>query len=155
MCERPGQITVSPCDSNETEAFVVLRRIKELGSLNNTVVLCNSMRYLSDLIVVLGEHEIPYRVYGGKKYLRDHVKLYNHVLRVIDCENEYSIRVLDREFALRLKNYSGKNIVERFYASTFGQKIKEIKNGISRLSQDFHTISCTVIDEILGLKSDS
>lgn len=155
MCERTGQITVSPCDSNVTEALVVLRKIKELGNLNNTVVLCNSMRYLSDLIVVLGEHEIPYRVYGGKKYLRDHVKLYNHVLRVIDCENEYSIRVLDREFALRLKNYSGKNIVERFYASTFGQKIKEIKNGISRLSQDFHTISCTVIDEILGLKSDS
>lgn len=155
MCERPGQITVSPCGSNEAEAAWVISKIKELGCLNNTAVLCNSMRYLSELIALLGEYEIPYKVYGGKKYLRDHVKLYNHVLRVIDSDNEYSIRVLDREFALRLKNYSGKNIVERFYASTFGQKIKEIKNGISRLSQDFHTISCTVIDEILGLKSDS
>ena len=155
MCERPGQITVYPCDSNETEAFVVLRRIKELGSLNNTVVLCNSMRYLSDLIALLGEYEIPYKVYGGKKYLRDHVKLYNHVLRVIDSDNEYSIRVLDREFVLKLKDYSGRNIVERFYASTFGRKLKDIKNGISRLGQDFHTISCTVIDEILSLKSDT
>ena len=155
MCELPGQITVSPCDSNETEAFVVLKRIKELGSFNNSVVLCNSMRYLSDLIALLGEYEIPYKVYGGKKYLRDHVKLYNHILRVIDSDNEYSIRVLDREFALKLKNYSGRNIVERFYASNFGQKLKDIKEGIVRLGQDFHTISCTVIDEILSLKSDT
>lgn len=155
VCERPGQITVFPCDSNETEAFVVLKKIKELDCLNNTVVLCNSMRYLSELIALLGEYEIPYKVYGGKKYLRDHVKLYNHVLRVIDSDNEYSIRVLDREFALRVKNYSGKNIVERFYASTFGQKLKAIKDGISRLGQDFHTISCTIIDEILTLKSDN
>ena len=155
MCEHPGQITVSPCDSNETEAFVVLKRIKELGSLNNTVVLCNSMRYLSELIALLGENEIPYKVYGGKKYLRDHVKLYNHILRVIDGDNEYSIRVLDREFALTLKNYSGRNIVERFYMSNFGQRIMSIKDGINRLGQNFHTISCTVIDEILGLKSDT
>ena len=155
MCEHPGQITVSPCDSNETEAFVVLKRIKELGSLNNSVVLCNSMRYLSELIALLGEYEIPYKVYGGKKYLRDHVKLYNHILRVIGSDNEYSIRVLDREFALKLKNYSGRNIVERFYASNFGQKLKDIKEGIVRLGQDFHTISCTVIDEILSLKSDT
>ncbi len=155
MCLRTGKISVSPCDSNETEAFLALERIKELGSLNNTAVLCNSMRYLSDMISLLGEYKIPYKVYGGKKYLRDHVKLYNHILRVIDSDNEYSVRVLEREFALNLKVYAGKNIVERFYASNLGRKIKDIKDGIVRLEQDFHSVSCTVVDEILGLKSDT
>lgn len=155
MCLHTGKISVSPCDSNETEAFLALERIKELGSLNNTAVLCNSMRYLSDLISLLGEYKIPYKVYGGKKYLRGHVKLYNHILRVIDSDNEYSVRVLEREFALNLKVYAGKNIVERFYASNLGRKIKDIKDGIVRLEQDFHSVSCTVVDEILGLKSDT
>lgn len=154
-CLHAGKISVSSCDSNETEAFLALERIKELGSLNNTAVLCNSMRYLSDLISLLGEYKIPYKVYGGKKYLRDHVKLYNHILRVIDSDNEYSVRVLEREFALNLKVYAGKNIVERFYASNLGRKIKDIKDGIVRLEQDFHSVSCTVVDEILGLKSDT
>lgn len=155
MCEEPGQVLVSPCQSNETEAFRVIEKIKEIGDLKNTAVLCNSMLYLRDFIALLGECEMPYKVFGGKKYLREHVKLFNHIMRVLDCDNEYSIRVLDREFALNLKGYSGKNIRERFYASNFGRRLKEIKEESVRLEQDFHTITCTIIDEVLALKSDT
>lgn len=155
MCGYAGTVTVSSCSSNDAEALHVLEKIKELGSLNDIAVLCNSMKYLSCFISLLGECKIPYRVYGGKKYLRTHVKLYNHILRVIDSDNEYSIRVLDRDFALHLKQYDGKNIVERFYASNFGKRIKGLKEMVSRLEQDFHSISCTVVDEILALKSDT
>lgn len=155
MCEEPGQVLVSPCQSNETEAFRVIEKIKEIGDLKNTAVLCNSMLYLKDFIALLGECEMPYKVFGGKKYLREHVKLFNHIMRVLDSDNEYSIRVLDREFALNLKGYSGKNIRERFYASNFGRRLKEIKEESVRLEQDFHTITCTIIDEVLALKSDT
>lgn len=155
MCEEPGQVLVSPCQSNETEAFRVIEKIKEIGDLKNTAVLCNSMLYLRDFIALLGEYEMPYKVFGGKKYLREHVKLFNHIMRVLDSDNEYSIRVLDREFALNLKGYSGKNIRERFYASNFGRRLKEIKEESVRLEQDFHTITCTIIDEVLALKSDT
>ena len=155
MCEEPGQVLVSPCQSNETEAFRVIEKIKEIGDLKNTAVLCNSMLYLRDFIALLGECEMPYKVFGGKKYLREHVKLFNHIMRVLDSDNEYSIRVLDREFALNLKGYSGKNIRERFYASNFGRRLKEIKEESVRLEQDFHTITCTIIDEVLSLKSDT
>lgn len=155
MCEEPGQVLVSPCQSNETEAFRVIEKIKEIGDLKNTAVLCNSMLYLRDFIALLGECEMPYKVFGGKKYLREHVKLFNHIMRVLDSDNEYSIRVLDREFALNLKGYSGKNIRERFYASNFGRRLKEIKEESVRLEQDFHTITCTIIDEVLALKSDT
>jgi hypothetical protein len=113
------------------------------------------MLYLRDFIALLGECEMPYKVFGGKKYLREHVKLFNHIMRVLDSDNEYSIRVLDREFALNLKGYSGKNIRERFYASNFGRRLKEIKEESVRLEQDFHTITCTIIDEVLSLKSDT
>jgi DNA helicase-2/ATP-dependent DNA helicase PcrA len=155
MCEEPGQVLVSPCQSNETEAFRVIEKIKEIGDLKNTAVLCNSMLYLRDFIALLGECEMPYKVFGGKKYLREHVKLFNHIMRVLDSDNEYSIRVLDREFALNLKGYSGKNIRERFYASNFGRRLKEIKEESVRLEQDFHTITCTIIDVVLALKSDT
>ena len=155
MCEEPGQVLVSPCQSNETEAFRVIEKIKEIGDLKNTAVLCNSMLYLRDFIALLGECVMPYKVFGGKKYLREHVKLFNHIMRVLDSDNEYSIRVLDREFALNLKGYSGKNIRERFYASNFGRRLKEIKEESVRLEQDFHTITCTIIDEVLALKSDT
>lgn len=155
MCEEPGQVLVSPCQSNETEAFRVIEKIKEIGDLKNTAVLCNSMLYLRDFIALLGECEMPYKVFGGKKYLREHVKLFNHIMRVLDSDNEYSIRVLDREFALNLKGYSGKNIRERFYTSNFGHRLKEIKEESVRLEQDFHTITCTIIDEVLALKSDT
>ena len=155
MCEEPGQVLVSPCPSNETEAFRVIEKIKELGDLKNTAVLCNSMLYLKDFIALLGECEMPYKVFGGKKYLKEHVKLFNHIMRVLDSDNEYSIRVLDREFALNLKGYSGKNIRERFYASNFGSCLKEIKEESVRLEQDFHTITSTIIDEVLALKSDT
>ena len=155
MCEGSGKVTVTPCQSNESEAFRVIEKIKELGDLKNTAVLCNSMLYLRDFIALLGECEIPYKVFGGKKYLREHVKLFNHIMRVLDSDNEYSIRVLDREFALNLKGYSGKNIRERFYASNFGRRLKEIKEESVRLEQDFHTITCTIIDEVLALKSDT
>jgi DNA helicase-2/ATP-dependent DNA helicase PcrA len=155
MCEEPGQVLVSPCQSNETEAFRVIEKIKEIGDLKNTAVLCNSMLYLRDFIALLGECEMPYKVFGGKKYLREHVKLFNHIMRVLDSDNEYSIRVLDREFALNLKGYSGKNIRERFYTSNFGRRLKEIKEESVRLEQDFHTITCTIIDEVLALKSDT
>lgn len=155
MCEEPGQVLVSPCQSNENEALRVIEKIKEIGDLKNTAVLCNSMLYLRDFIALLGECEMPYKVFGGKKYLREHVKLFNHIMRVLDSDNEYSIRVLDREFALNLKGYSGKNIRERFYASNFGRRLKEIKEESVRLEQDFHTITCTIIDEVLALKSDT
>lgn len=155
MCEEPGQVLVSPCQSNETEAFRVIEKIKELGDLKNTAVLCNSMLYLKDFIALLGECEMPYKVFGGKKYLREHVKLFNHIMRVLDSDNEYSIRVLDREFALNLKGYSGKNIRERFYTSNFGRRLKEIKEESVRLEQDIHTITSTIIDEVLALKSDT
>lgn len=155
MYEEPGQVLISPCQSNETEAFRVIEKIKEIGDLKNTAVLCNSMLYLRDFIALLGECAMPYKVFGGKKYLREHVKLFNHIMRVLDSDNEYSIRVLDREFALNLKGYSGKNIRERFYASNFGRRLKEIKEESVRLEQDFHTITCTIIDEVLALKSDT
>ena len=155
MCEESGQVLVTQCQSNESEALRVTEKIKELGDLKNSAVLCNSMLYLRDFIALLGECQMPYKVFGGKKYLREHVKLFNHIMRVLDSDNEYSIRVLDREFALNLKGYSGKNIKERFYASNFGRRLKEIKEESVRLEQDFHTITCTIIDEVLALKSDT
>ena len=73
----------------------------------------------------------------------------------MDSDNEYSIRVLDRTFSLNLKNYTGRNITERFYASNFGRRLQEIKDNMTRLQQNFHTVVCTVIDEILSLRSDT
>lgn len=147
-----GNVQVMPCQTNESEALQVLHKIKSLGSLNNSAVLCNSMMYLSSFISLLGECQIPYKVYGGKKYLKEHIKILNHILRVTDSDNEYSIRVLDRTLSLNLKNYPGKNITERFYSSSLGIIIRDIKENIKRLEADFHSVVTTILDEVLSHK---
>lgn len=147
-----GDVQIIACQSNESEALQVLHKIKSLGSLDNTAVLCNSMMYLSSFIKLLGECQIPYKVFGGRKYLKEHIKIFNHLLRVTDSDNEYSIRILDRTLSLNLKDYPGKNITERFYASSLGIIINGIKDNIKRLEADFHSVVTTILDEVLTHK---
>ena len=152
MNSEKGNVQIVACQSNESEAFQVLHLIKKLGDLNKTAVLCNSMMYLSSFISLLGECQMPYKVFGGKKCLKEHIKVFNHLLRITDSDNEYSIRVLDRIMSLNLKNYPGKNITERFYASSLGIIISGIKDSIKRLEADFHSVATTILDEVLSHK---
>ena len=127
-----GQVRVSGFDDVDSEALHVLGLVQSIGNLNNTAVLCQNIKYLAPFIDQLGQAGIPYKVFGGQKIVKQHIKLFNHLLRIIDNDNEYSIRSFDRAFALHIDRIAGRNVRERFYYTREGRIIKEIKEDIER-----------------------
>lgn len=94
---------------------------QHVGNLEKCAVIYNNLRYLSALIDQLKKKEIPYKVLGGRKLLKKHIRFVNHILRVIESDNAYSIR--------KVADYAHIDIVEggkrkksRFYASPIGEE---------------------------------
>lgn len=130
-----GQVRLSAFNDVESEARYVRELVQRIGDLNNTAVLCQNLKYLSSFIEELRRQSIPYKVFGGQKIVKQHIKQFNHLLRIIDSDNEYSIRSIDRAFALHLDRVTGRNVRERFYYTSEGRIIKEIKEDIERKSR--------------------
>lgn len=125
-CPDAGRIYVKRAVNEEEEARAVLQSIKDTGNLNSCAVLCNNLKYLETLISRLQLERIPYKVLGGQKKLKRHIRFLNHILRIIDNENAYSIR--------KIADYTGIDIVEdgkrrksKFFASPLGQIISSIR----------------------------
>jgi DNA helicase-2/ATP-dependent DNA helicase PcrA len=127
-----GQVRVSGYNDVNTEALNVLNTVKRIGDLKNTAVLCQNLKYMSTLIDLLVAEEIPYKVFGGQKIVKKHIKLLNHLLRIIDSDNQYSINTIGREFMMHLDNTPGRNVTERFYNTMEGRVIRDIKDDIAR-----------------------
>ena len=147
-----GAIGVERAFTEREEAVRVLAEIKKIGNLSKSAVICNNLKYLNELIVLLIERGIPYKVFGGRKLLKKHIRLLNHVLRIIDSDNAYSIR--------KVAQYAGIDIVEngrkkksKFYASLLGQKILAAKEVLPKSS--FEGIAYLVITEILQSPEDT
>ena len=143
-----GRVIIFPANDVEEEAGAVLQFIKSKGNLRNTAVLCQNLKYLQPFIALLGRERIPYKVYGGQKFVKRHIKLFNHLLRIIDSDNEYSIKAVSRSFNLDLRREPGKNDTERFYNSERGKDFLDIKKDIARRKDEvtLKAIAATLID---------
>ena len=127
-----GKPVVVPADNIEGEAQNVLGIIQRINDLDNTVVLCQNLKYLAPLIDKLGFAGIPYKVFGGQKLVKKHVKVFNHLLRIIDSDNVYSINAINREYLIQSDRTSGRNAVERFYNTSEGRVLKDLKEDLAR-----------------------
>lgn len=127
-----GQVLVQPYTNIETEAIRVLEKVQDINDLNNTAVLSQNLRYLEAFIRHLGENQIPYKVFGGQKLVKKHIKLFNHLLRIIDSDNIYSINAIQRAFNIQSNRMYGRNVTERFYNTQAGRFLKDIKDDINR-----------------------
>ena len=136
-----GRVIVKESGSVVDEASQVLQIIKGIGDINNTAVLCQNLKYLAPLIDLLGSEGIPYKVFGGQKLVKKHVKLFNHLLRIIDSDNEYSINAIGRAFLLQLDRMPGRNVVERFYNTHAGGIIRDIKEDMQRKLEESGEVS--------------
>ena len=143
-----GQVRVIGASDTNTEAINVLKLVKSINDLNKTAVLCNSLKYLNIFIDMLGQEGIPYRVFGGQRIVKKHVKLFNHLLRIIDTDNTYSIKAIDKAYMMHLDRAYGKNIVERFYNTTEGKVIKDIKEELERKKDEvsMKALAATLIE---------
>ena len=144
VCKGAGTISVLQAISESAEAAMVLDAIMEKGDINSCAVLSNSLKYLSPLIGLLIEKGVPYKVYGGRKVPRKHIRFLNHILRIIDSDNAYSIRKIAQYAGIDI-TVDGKKRKSRFYESLLGQLILKIRSE----AQDFHDLTLRVVQEIM------
>ena len=146
-----GRPVVVPADNVEGAAQNVFAIIQKINDLNNTVVLCQNLKYLAPLIDKLGSAGIPYKVFGGQKLVKKHVKLFNHLLRIIDSDNVYSINAINRAYLIQADRMPGRNAVERFYNTSEGRVLKDLKEDIARKTRlkeevSMKALASTLID---------
>ena len=82
--------------SEKEEADMVCKAVMDSGNISSCAVLTNNLRYLDPLITRLQWESIPYRVFGGVKVIKRHIRFLNHILRIVDSENAYSIRKISQ-----------------------------------------------------------
>lgn len=144
-----GKVNVFGCVNEESESLKVLGIVRRINDLNNTAVLCNKLNYMKGFIDLLVKAGIPYRVFGGQKFVKMHIKIFNHLLRIIDSGNVYSINVIIKAFKLQLDKMTGSNVTEKFYNTTEGRILKVIKDDIERKSRINGVVSLKVIADTL------
>ncbi|MBO7351914.1 MAG: ATP-dependent helicase, partial [Candidatus Methanomethylophilaceae archaeon] len=144
-----GQLVVWEARSEDDEANRVLKGILSTGNINSCAVLSNNLRYLGPFIQTLQLESIPYRVFGGQRVLKRHIRFLNHILRIIDCDNAYSIRKIAQYAGIDI-NRNGKKSKSRFYESDLGKIIQAIREGNAPFSQTAYR----VITEIMSGPDD-
>ena len=122
----PGTLAVEPSMSECGEAEMVIKEVLRIGDLTKCAVICNNLKYLSVLIDHLKKKEIPYKVFGGKKLLKKHIRFLNHILRVIDSDNAYSIRKVAQYANIDIVQ-DGRKKKNKFYESELGRQILAIR----------------------------
>ena len=144
-----GSLVIKEAHSETEEAQSVLDELSRIGNITTCAVLSNNLKYLETLIRILREHDIPYRVFGGRKVLKRHIRILNHILRIIDTENAYSIR--------KIAQYAGINIVQdgkkrksKFFSTDLGQAILSIREE----KPPFQEMVSRVISEIMQSEDD-
>lgn len=141
-----GEVHLQRNYCEEEEAAYVLEKILEAGKLNDCAVLCNNLKYLGKLVELLIKREIPYKVLGGRKLLKKHIRFLNHVLRIIDTENAYSIRKVAQYADIDIMQ-DGKRKKSKFFESSVGQALLEIRYHAA--SMTFQEIVERVLEEIM------
>lgn len=122
-----GEVILHRYDSEEEEAGNVLHDVLQIGNLNSCAVLSNNLKYLEKLVNRLIDRKIPYKVFGGRKLLKRHIRFLNHVLRIIDTENAYSIRKVAQYADIDIM-VDGKRKKSKFFESSVGQTILDIRD---------------------------
>ncbi|MDD6954001.1 MAG: ATP-dependent helicase [Prevotella sp.] len=138
---KPGSVNLNSFHSLAGEAADVLCTVRSKGSLNKSVVLCNNLKYLATFIDILNDSKIPYKVYGGRRIVKSHIKLFNHIIRIIESDNQYSIKRVGQEFMVGVTKAS-------FYESYLGQRVKDIKDSIARDNLEFEDVASAVVNLI-------
>ena len=150
-CSSAGVLSIKRARSESHEVNIVLNAVLETGKLNASAVLSNNLRYLAPLIDRLCELEIPYKVFGGRKLIKRHVRFLNHILRIIDTDNAYSIRTVAQYAGIDITE-NGKRKRSLFYASDLGKLLLQIRES----SQDclFPVLMERVINDVMRDPSD-
>ena len=141
-----GILSVKQTPDEISEAKEVIDSIRQVEHLTDCAVLSNNLKYLETLIGELKKEQIPYKVFGGRKLVKRHIRFLNHILRILDNENPYSIS--------KIAQYAGIDIVEdgkkrksKFFSSDLGQLILSVKDDCADFC--FTDLMACVIERIM------
>ena len=149
---RDGSLSVMDASSEKEEADMVCKAVMDSGNISSCAVLTNNLRYLDPLITRLQWESIPYRVFGGVKVIKRHIRFLNHILRIVDSENAYSIRKISQYAGIDIF-VNGRRNKARFFDSELGQIIRSISED-SKKGASFNCIASRVLEEIMKDPSD-
>ena len=147
-----GKVIVRNAMTEEEEASQILRSIKAESNLNSCAVLSNNLKYMDLLIDRLIEEKIPYKVFGGRKTIKKHIRFLNHILRILDSDNAYSIRKIAQYAGIDIME-NGKRKKSLFFQSDLGRLILSIREMTAGLS--FIAVIAQVIARIMYDPDDS
>ena len=147
-----GSLSLMGAMSEQDEADQVFNAIMETGDITSCAVLTNNLRYLDPLIDMLRMSDVPYKVFGGMKLVKRHIRFLNHIIRIIDNENAYSIRKIAQYAGIDIM-VNGKRNKKRFFDSDLGQIIRSISEE-SKAGAPFKDTAARVLDEIMRDPSD-
>lgn len=130
-----GNIGLDSYKDMEAEADAVVEKIlSEGGPLLNTAVLCCATKYFCNLVYSLNKKGVPFRVFGGNSEVKTHIRIFNHILKVIKSDNDYSLSRVARCF--NLKNATKHD----FYRAPVGKMIASVKNLVDGGGVSFHDV---------------
>ena len=152
ICKNAGTISVLQARTEPQEADLVLEAILNIGNITSCAVLSNSLKYLEPLVNRLIENGVPYKVFGGRKTLKKHIRFLNHVFRIIDSDNAYSIRKVAQYAGINITR-DGKKRRSAFYESQLGQLITQIRDEC--INSDFTRLVSRVIQDIMLDEEDT
>lgn len=126
-----GSISVKGLADEADEADFVIGDIKTKGDVNSCAVISSTIKGMATLIDKLNAQGIPYLVFGGKRRLKAHVRLTNNLLRILQNNNEKSIRSVAKALNLDVKtqplgaprHFTPK---ELFYQTPLGRKLRTL-----------------------------
>lgn len=136
-----GSVVLNSFRNMATEANYVIATIRSKESLRKSAVLCSNLKYLALFIDQLNINNIPYKVFGGKRIVKPHIKLFNHLMRIVESDNQYSIKRIGQEFMIGVTK-------DLFYKSDIGKCIKEIKSQASYPEKTFYDVASAVVNLI-------
>lgn len=127
-----GILTVRQASDEQSEAREAISRIRQQDQLADCAVLSNNLKYLDTLISELKKEQIPYKVFGGRKLVKRHIRFLNHILRILDNENPYSISKIAQYAGLDITQ-DGKKRKSLFFTTELGQLILSIRDDCAAL----------------------
>ena len=141
-----GRIAIKQAYNEQEEAQAVLNAVLTTNDITSCAVLSNNLKYFDPLITLLQNRSIPYKVLGGRKTLKKHIRFMNHILRIIESENAYSIRKI-AEYANIPITENGKKKKSLFFASPLGEIVRSIQEKVESLP--FSSIAALVVGQIM------
>ncbi len=152
--DQNGYFIVRSYGDTSEESQKVITLVNGINDYKKTAILAKSLKYLEEVVHGLNDNKIPFKVFGGSKFLVPHVRVLNHLFRILESDNSYSIKYVWDKFKLP-KPAGVKTWGEVLYNgeyNTIGDIIvscrHKFESGIFSLSDCLITLSNIVLDFI-------